>query len=103
MSDCGDAKSPSVKALSIVKAPSEAGGCGGEAQLMIMSRKCEDYDFGTSYRVRTYKYCRSTSWSKTPLASGIFPAWDPLTPWYQGKREKPLGSVCKFCPLVSRR
>lgn len=64
----GDAQS--VKALSMVKASSEAGGSGGDSSLVILCRKCEDHEFGASYRVRTCKYCRSTSWSKSPLAPG---------------------------------
>ena len=91
----GDAQS--VKALSMVKASSEAGGGGGDSSLVILCRKCEDHEFGASYRVRTCKYCRSTSWSKSRWLR------DPLLPWYNGKRGKPLGQVCKLCPLVSRR
>lgn len=87
----GDAQS--VKALSMVKASSEAGGGGGDSSLVILCRKCEDHEFGASYRVRTCKCV------KIPVGSG--------THYYLGTMasatDKPLGQVCKLCPLVSRR
>ena len=58
----GDAQS--VKALSMVKASSEAGGGGGDSSLVILCRKCEDHEFGASYRVRTCKCV------KIPVGSG---------------------------------
>ena len=41
--------------------------------------------------------------STVEVHPGQNPRWlqDPLLPWYNGKRDKPLGQVCKFCPLVS--
>ena len=43
--------------------------------------------------------------STVEVHPGQNPRWlrDPLLPWYNGKREIPLGQVCKLCPLVSRR
>lgn len=69
---------------------------------MIAALKCETFEFPLTYKVRECKYCRSKSWIATPMAQGTFPTWDPLVPWNQGKRDKPLGSICKICPLVLR-
>ena len=54
------------------------------------------------YKGRQCKYCRTMSSARSPFPDGVFPAWDPNIPWHQGKRERPLGQICKVCMIAAR-
>lgn len=72
----------------------------GQSDMLAVVEKCNDIALPDNYKVKVCKYCRSASWQKTPLPMGLYPAWDPLVPWYQGRKEKPAGFVCRICHSV---
>ena len=77
--------------------PSESGQT--DTALACLAERAE-FDFGAGYKCRVCKFCRVPSWAKSPLPSGIFSQWDPLMPWQNGKRDRPLGQLCRICVLV---
>lgn len=81
--------------LSSAMPPSES----GQSEAVLQDR-CNSVDLPSTYKVKVCKFCRASSWTKSPLPPGIFTHWDPLLPWSQGRRDKPLGFMCKICVSV---
>ena len=81
--------------LSQAMPPSES----GQSEAVLQDR-CNAVDLPSTYKVKVCKFCRASSWTKSPLPPGIFTHWDPLLPWSQGRRDKPLGFMCKICVSV---
>ena len=63
--------------------------------------RCDDIEFPAEYRCKTCRYCRTHSWSRSPINPEAFPTWAPLIPWHQGKKFKPAGQICRICVLVT--
>lgn len=57
----------------------------------------------SDYKGRKCRWCHSWSFSLCPwpLTGTVLAAWDPLLPWARGTKEKPIGSCCKVCIVVS--
>lgn len=55
------------------------------------------FDVPPGYKMKKRKYCRTASFASSPFASGLYPSWDPIVPWNDGKRDRPKGLVCKPC------
>ena len=81
--------------LSQAMPPSES----GQSEAVLQDR-CNSVDLPSTYKVKVCKFCRASSWTKSPLPPGIFTHWDPLLPWSQGRRDKPMGFMCKICVSV---
>lgn len=62
--------------------------------------RCPDVELPEKYRVKRCKYCRAFSHQKSPFDPDVFPSWDGLIPWNDGKKFKPKGCICKICALV---
>lgn len=72
----------------------------GQTDIMALGDKCTEVVLPDAYKVKVCKFCRTASWQKTPLPLGLYPAWDPLVPWHQGRRDRPTGVVCRICSSV---
>lgn len=59
-------------------------GCAPDDNQSVVPSPAEGWAPPQGYRVKRCKYCRTYSWQRTPLPLGIDPAWDPITPWYDG-------------------
>jgi hypothetical protein len=71
-------------------------------EMRVELEKCNEFSFPTGYKVKICKYCRTSSWAKNPLPITAFATWDPLIPWNQGRRDRPVGFICRICFLVTR-
>lgn len=66
-----------------------------------MTSELGDGSLPAGYKSKRCKICRSYSHSRSPLPAGIFPSFDPLLPWADGRKEKPRGCVCRICYNVT--
>lgn len=61
--------------------------------------------FGEEHgKCRKCRYCGSWSTQQSPwqLEGTPLSAWAPNVPWGRGKKDAPVGSICKPCVIVSQ-
>ena len=56
------------------------------------------------YKASRCRFCMNWSTSTCPfqLMGTLLSSWDPFLPWARGKRDKPIGEVCKLCRIAIR-
>ena len=62
----------------------------------------EGLELPEKYKPLRCRFCLfwSTSLCPYPLEGTTLQSWAPLLPWGRGKRDKPIGPVCKLCQVV---